>query len=68
MIYKGVQELAKTMISQCIDNLFKVAKVGYTKQVQKNKLSKVCFPSLTEWILGAEKSQCKLSRKLVEAK
>ena len=52
---KWVQESTKTVISYCINNLLKVANVGYTKQVQKNKLNKVCLPSLTKWIVGAEK-------------
>ena len=45
-----------------------VAKVGYTKQVQKNKLNKVYLQNLTEWIVGAEKSQYKLSKKSIGAK
>ena len=30
---KKVQELAKTMISWCINNLLMVAKIGYTKKI-----------------------------------
>lgn len=67
MICKGVQESTKTMISYCIDNLLKVLKVGYTKKVQKNMLNKVCLPILIECTVGAEKSQCKLSKKLAGA-
>ena len=35
---RGVQESAKIVITWCIDNLPNIAKVGYSKQVQHNKL------------------------------